>query len=161
MPVLTEKNIKNWLLEVIRPEELNDKDPKTAGILFEAIVSQSKIREVAEEYLSRGYFLESLTAVDFAECFEIVYHFNHWGSATSATKLADPSFGGNASTDKSADRSCVKILVPKESGAPSGAESRAESRGNQAPSISSIYKAADWFEREVYDMFGVKFLDHP
>ncbi len=29
------------------------------------------------------------------------------------------------------------------------------------PSIASIYSAADWFEREVWDMYGVFFSDHP
>lgn len=28
-------------------------------------------------------------------------------------------------------------------------------------SISSVYRAADWYEREVYDMFGVAFRNHP
>jgi len=28
-------------------------------------------------------------------------------------------------------------------------------------SVSSIYKSANWFEREVYDMFGIKFKNHP
>ena len=28
-------------------------------------------------------------------------------------------------------------------------------------SITSIYKAADWYERECYDLFGIKFLNHP
>ncbi len=29
------------------------------------------------------------------------------------------------------------------------------------PSITSLYKAADWFEREVYDLYGVIFTGHP
>ncbi len=29
------------------------------------------------------------------------------------------------------------------------------------PSVTSIYKAADWFEREAYDMFGIIFTGHP
>jgi NADH-quinone oxidoreductase subunit C len=28
-------------------------------------------------------------------------------------------------------------------------------------SVSSLWKGADWLEREVYDMFGIKFTDHP
>lgn len=28
-------------------------------------------------------------------------------------------------------------------------------------SLAGIWKAADWFEREVYDLFGVTFLNHP
>jgi NADH-quinone oxidoreductase subunit C len=27
--------------------------------------------------------------------------------------------------------------------------------------ISNIWKTADWYEREVYDMFGIKFTNHP
>ena len=29
------------------------------------------------------------------------------------------------------------------------------------PSIVPLYEGANWFEREVYDMFGVFFVDHP
>lgn len=29
------------------------------------------------------------------------------------------------------------------------------------PSLTNIYNSADWFEREVYDMFGLKFKNHP
>jgi len=29
------------------------------------------------------------------------------------------------------------------------------------PSIVSLWKGADWMEREVYDMYGVRFTDHP
>ena len=29
------------------------------------------------------------------------------------------------------------------------------------PSLTSIYNSANWFEREVYDMFGLKFKNHP
>lgn len=29
------------------------------------------------------------------------------------------------------------------------------------PSVVTVWKAADWLEREVFDMFGVRFEDHP
>ncbi len=28
-------------------------------------------------------------------------------------------------------------------------------------SITSIHKAADWYERECYDLFGIEFINHP
>jgi NADH-quinone oxidoreductase subunit C len=34
----------------------------------------------------------------------------------------------------------------------------------QAPSVASlvpVWKAADWHEREAYDMYGIRFTDHP
>ncbi len=34
-------------------------------------------------------------------------------------------------------------------------------KGAAAPTISHVYPGADWYEREVYDLFGVKFAGHP
>src|SRR3989338_7274759 len=116
MPAVLEKDIKSWLSEAIQPEEFSEKNFKTSGILFEAVVSQEKIRDVAREFLAKGNFLESLTAVDFAECLEVVYHFNRWDGVS---------------------RSCVKSLVAKENGTPGDGSWK-------TPSISSIYKSAYW-----------------
>jgi NADH-quinone oxidoreductase subunit C len=33
--------------------------------------------------------------------------------------------------------------------------------GAEAPTISHVYPGADWYEREVYDLFGLKFAGHP
>ena len=42
----------------------------------------------------------------------------------------------------------LKVLLPK--GAPL-----------EVPSVWSVYRAADWMERECYDMFGIRFTGHP
>lgn len=34
-------------------------------------------------------------------------------------------------------------------------------KGAQAPTISLVYPGANWYEREVYDLFGIKFAGHP
>ncbi len=31
----------------------------------------------------------------------------------------------------------------------------------QIKSVSGIYKSADWDEREIYDLFGITFINHP
>jgi NADH-quinone oxidoreductase subunit C len=31
----------------------------------------------------------------------------------------------------------------------------------EAPSVSDIWRTADWHEREVYDLMGIRFLGHP
>ncbi len=31
----------------------------------------------------------------------------------------------------------------------------------QIESLAKLYRSADWFEREVFDLFGVKFINHP
>ena len=36
-----------------------------------------------------------------------------------------------------------------------------EERDEVVPSIVSEWPAANWFEREVYDMFGIQFAGHP
>ena len=33
--------------------------------------------------------------------------------------------------------------------------------GDQVDSISSIFESANWYERECYDLFGIKFNNHP
>lgn len=38
---------------------------------------------------------------------------------------------------------------------------RCEEENPEVDSVSGIWKAANWFEREVYDMFGVFFRNHP
>jgi len=40
-------------------------------------------------------------------------------------------------------------------------KTQVDRKSPQVPTLALIYPTADWFEREVYDLFGVEFTDHP
>jgi NADH-quinone oxidoreductase subunit C len=68
----------------------------------------------------------SITAVEWPESFEVVYHLYSIPHRHYVT---------------------LKVKLPKEK--PSVA------------SVTSVWKGANWQEREVYDMFGIEFEGHP
>ncbi|MEN6351154.1 MAG: NADH-quinone oxidoreductase subunit C [Syntrophomonas sp.] len=71
-------------------------------------------------------YLANLTAVDYKEEFEIVYHLY--------------TIPGNRKLG-------VKTRVSREKPV--------------LPSVFSIWVAADWQEREIFDLFGIGFIGHP
>jgi NADH-quinone oxidoreductase subunit C len=40
-------------------------------------------------------------------------------------------------------------------------KSRVSEESAEVPSVISVWRSADWHEREIFDMFGVRFTDHP
>ena len=72
-------------------------------------------------------FLNSITAVDYFDYFEVIYHL----------------------TSIKHNRSLV-------------IKTRCQGRENlSVPSIMSLYQGADFQEREVYDLMGIRFEGHP
>jgi NADH/F420H2 dehydrogenase subunit C len=72
-------------------------------------------------------YLTQLTCVDYADCFEVVYHLD------------------------STHRPGVPLMV----------RVRADRENPVIDSVTSIWPGADFQEREVWDMFGVRFQGHP
>ena len=95
------------------------------GYHLEAAAQPAQMPEVAQAMLEADCFLESFTAVDLVESFDLVYHF--------------------ASFDELC-RTAVHVPLGKKKG---------------MPTISHIYPGADWYEREVFDLFGIHFFNHP
>lgn len=71
-------------------------------------------------------YLVSLTAVDWLDRFDVVYHLSSLEHKHYIT---------------------LKVKVDRHNPA--------------IASVAHIWRAADWQEREVYDMFGIKFEEHP
>jgi NADH-quinone oxidoreductase subunit C len=85
-------------------------------------------------------FLADVTAADFhpaAPRFEVVYHLACLG----------PSFAMNGHPPAPPRRLRVKVRL-------TGDDAR-------VPSVSGIWPTATWPEREVFDLFGIAFEDHP
>jgi NADH-quinone oxidoreductase subunit C len=86
-------------------------------------------------------FLADVTAVDLWPAeprFELVYNMACVGDAYRTA---------GASTAAPARRLRVKVRAP-------GADAR-------VPTVSSVWPTAGWPEREVFDLFGIVFEDHP
>jgi len=47
----------------------------------------------------------------------------------------------------------LKVKVPKAGSAENGKP--------DVPSVESVWKTANWHEREAFDLYGINFLDHP
>ena len=78
--------------------------------------------------------LMCLACVDYQEYFQLVYVLRSIGNSGTA-----------------AETMVIKTQLPYSQ--PSAPPS--------IPSISSVWRAAEWYEREAHDLFGVEFQDHP
>lgn len=92
------------------------------------------------EYLkNQGWeFLADITAVDYPDkespekgVFRLLYQVANYQNGEIVT---------------------IKTEIPRES---------ANDKLAQMQSVNALWRAADWLEREVYDMFGIEFADHP
>ncbi|MFA4903832.1 MAG: NADH-quinone oxidoreductase subunit C [Desulfobaccales bacterium] len=120
--------LKDTLKKALAPlglENVADGDYAKTGCHLEVTAQPTQMVEVAQAMLDAGCFLESFTAVDFPEAFDLVYHF--------------------ASFDELC-RTAVHVPLGKKKG---------------MYTISQIYPGADWYEREVFDLFGIHFFNHP
>ena len=120
--------LKDNLTKALAPlglEKVADGDYAKTGYHLEVKAAPTQMVEVAQAMLDAGCYLESFTAVDFPEAFDLVYHF--------------------ASFDELC-RSVIHVPLGKKKG---------------MYTISQIYPGADWYEREVFDLFGIHFFNHP
>jgi len=101
---------------------LEGKDPSV-------VVKAENLVELAQ-YLrdEEGYdYCSSVTAVDYPDRFEVVYH----------------------------------LYSMKKEGGPAILKVHADRANPQVPSVTSIWPGADWQEREVWDLMGIRFPGHP
>lgn len=71
---------KDDILQKLRgllPEgSISEDDSFQAGVAASVRMDLGRLREVAEAFRDAGFYLETLTALDFEDTAELVYHFN-------------------------------------------------------------------------------------
>lgn len=120
--------LKDNLTKALAPlglEKVADGDYAKTGYHLEVTAQPDQMVAVAQAMLDAGCFLESFTAVDMVEAFDLVYHFANFDELC---------------------RTAVHVPLGKKKG---------------MYTISQIYPGADWYEREVFDLFGIHFFNHP
>jgi NADH-quinone oxidoreductase subunit C len=118
-------DLNEELQKAVDPAAIRPRDFLRNGCHVEVQARADQVEAVAGAALEADLFLESITAVDFADGPQLVYHFNSF--ATSSR---------------------VQVRVKLD-------------RDQSVPSISGFYNGALWHEREVFDLFGVRFDNHP
>jgi NADH-quinone oxidoreductase subunit C len=115
----------------IGPLDTSARDP------FVVIERESLLAALAflrDDPSCRMEMLHNLTAVERPEAMELVYHLCslvHHHSLTVKTRVPRPEGGGHGN------------WIP------------------EVPSVAGLWKAADWHEREQWDLLGVRFTGHP
>ncbi len=70
------KEIEAVMLQKFPDAPLNRDETGLTGARWSMVVPISNIGDAAKAFDCAGFFLESITALDFEDTFELVYHFN-------------------------------------------------------------------------------------
>jgi len=122
---MSSQNIIQSLQPILGPDRLSELDYAATGCHLRGEAQPDQMPALAAAMLEQKFYLESPTALDLMESFEVVYHF------ASFYELC---------------RLVVHVPVAV---------------GVDVPTISQVYPAADWYEREVWEFFGITFSGHP
>lgn len=98
------------------------------SILIEKVDDLPKVVQFLKSHATHALdYLSSVTATDYLEFLECVYHLYSMSQKLGPVVL--------------------KVRVPR--------------KNPEVPSLVSVFRGAEFQEREVYDMYGIRFTGHP
>lgn len=112
--------------------ESTDSEYAADGFHQRHTAEADRVVAIGEAFRAAGFCLEMMTCEDRREDLKAMRLVYTFNR-----------FGGDV------DRHVITVDLPP------------EIPGAMAPSLSGVYPGADWFEREVFDMYGVRFSGHP
>lgn len=119
------EDLREELAKLVEPTAVLPRDFRKSGCVLEIRAKAEEIEAVAKSAREADFYLESMTAADYTNGPQVIYHFNAFGASSR-----------------------VQVRVQM-------------SRGDSLPSVSALYDAALWYEREIFDLFGIRFDNHP
>jgi NADH-quinone oxidoreductase subunit C len=142
------------------PVTAADGDYARTGFHHEYAVDAPAMPGLARVFADHGYFLEMIACLDLRPTdgrMRLIYTFNRFEAADRHRVHVDlaPTVPWTGPEPKPARK------APAAEGSDGSAPPDAGPTHTTAPSIVDIFPAADWMEREVFDMHGVRFDDHP
>jgi NADH-quinone oxidoreductase subunit C len=120
------EELKNNLAQAVPEGKIEETDYARTGFNLEVRLDQVGMRPVAQVIKDRQFYLETITALDYIDYFELVYFYSTYLQEFCRVK--------------------ARVRITREA---------------TPLSLSAIYPAAIWLEREVYDFFGIRFQEHP
>jgi len=120
------EELKNNLAQAVPEGKIEKTDYSRTGYQLEVRLDQVGMRPVAQAMKEKRFYLETITALDYINYFELVYFYSTYYQEFCRVK--------------------ARVRISREA---------------TPLSVSAIYPAAIWLEREVYDFFGIRFQEHP
>lgn len=113
--------IKDRLATLLPEGDVKAEAFERNGLALTVRVPSSSLVAVVSAFKDAGFFLETMTGLDFTETFEVVYHLNGYEANS---------------------RAAVRVLCGHE---------------ETLPSMTGVFRSAEWLEREVHEFFGIFF----